>query len=184
MLYVSSHGDPTCRSFRAVLASVQEALNGSFLVGLYLVTLESRFAKRDLIAQIWEETRYDEKEREFLFDTVIEDMEAYGKELAEAREDEIRGEVRSDIREEWRDDPPDDLRASVIKGLLTYPPMKREAGHEHWKELRKQFKDDARSEVEDEMGDLRLEIEQLKDEIAQLRGVSRDPARKPGKVWR
>lgn len=140
------------------------------------MTMENEFAKRDWITQLWEETEHDKAARDFLFGAAIEDLEIGAEKIADDREDEIRDEVRGEIKEELLDDPPDELRATVIKGLIEDPPAGSDEALGPWQELEAQMRDRAREDVEGEMGDLRLEIETLKEENARLRGVeSRQP---------
>src|SRR6185369_5588327 len=152
------------------------------------MTMEIGLAKRDFITQLWEETQHDERARDLIFGEVMEAMEAYGKEVADEREDQIKSKARDDVKEELIDYPPDDLRARVIKDLIEYPPTGSDFGsYPAWIELRQQIKSDLRSDLEDEMGDLRLANEILREEIARLKGEKYEPPEiqktKRGGTW-
>lgn len=139
------------------------------------MTMENEFAKRDWITGLWEETRFDETARDFLFECVIEDLEERARDVAEEREDRIKEELRDEFEAELMDDPPEDLRAKVIKGLIEYPPNGMDEALGPWKELEAQIRDRAREDLEDEIGDLRMTIELLREEIARYKGQAIEP---------
>lgn len=140
------------------------------------MTMEIELAKRDFVRQLWEETEHDETARSLIFEDVIEGMEARAEEIADEREDEIKGDAVAEAKEELIDDPPDDLRARVIKSLIEYPPDGSDFDSwPQWVKLRDQIKDEVREDLEDELGDLRLANEVLKEEIARLKGVKYEP---------
>lgn len=151
-------------------------------------SIEDNFSKKRWIEELWEEVRYDPQMRDLIFGAVIDDMEAHMEEVTDKREDAIRNEVRDEIKEDLMEDPPEDLVAKVIKGLIEYPPRDLDEGWEAWRELRAQIRDEVRDDYEDEIGDLRLTIEVLREEIARLMGVEHEPggseAPKKGKVRR
>jgi hypothetical protein len=139
------------------------------------MTIEDNFSKKHWIEELWEEVRGDAQTRDLIFGAVIDDMEEHAKEIAEEREDKIRDEVRDEIKEDLMGDPPEDLRAKVIKGLIEYPPAGMDESLEAWRELRAQIRDEARDDYENELGDLRLTIEGLREQIADLKGVEYRP---------
>jgi hypothetical protein len=140
-------------------------------VELEAMTMEIELAKRDFVKQLWEETRYDETARDLIFGEVIEDMETHAEEVADEREDAIRDEVRDEVKGDLIEDPPDDLIAGVIKSLIEYPPNgDNQEAYSPWLELRGQITSEIRGEAENELGDLELKIEGLKEEIARLKG--------------
>lgn len=138
-------------------------------------SIEDSFSKKRWIEELWEEVRYDPQMRDLIFEVVIDDMEAHAKEVADEREDAIRDEVRDEIKEDLMEDPPEDLRAKVIKSLIEYPPSGLDESLEAWRELRAQIRDEARNDYENEIGDLRLTIEVLREGIAGLKGVEYKP---------
>lgn len=149
--------------------------------GVLPMTMDTNFSKRDWIKELWDETEHDETLREFIFGEVLEDLEAHARDVSEAREDDLREELRDEIKQDLKNDPPDDLRARVIKDIIEYPPSGVDEAFDSWRQLEDQMRSRAREEVGDEMGDLKLTIETLQQEIADLKGVEYKPPRDPRK---
>lgn len=104
------------------------------------MTMENEFAKRDWIAQLWEETRHDAAAREFIFGEV---MEGIRDELNVEVRNEVEDEIRDEIEEDVIANPSDKVLEEVREGILGDLPH----------DLEDRIKDKLRESIRDEFED-------------------------------
>lgn len=116
------------------------------------MTMESDFEKRGWIAKLWEETRYDEAQRAFIFDGIVDNDDL---------RDEIRNEIWDDtyFRDEMIDkminDPPPRLKRDIVREIEDDPPLY----------LVQKIEERIRGDYLDQIGDLSKEINSLKERL-------------------